>query len=523
MFAHWPGLLIGVAVLSGLLWAIEIAYGRRYIFLATAVITGFTLFWLEASYLPSARFPKIDYVLGISGALALVLLSGAQLMERVFYRIASQRIEYGLFASYCLTFLALPLAAPVYSLYVARAQFFRYPLVTGFQGPNVSPDGTCPLFALLSDVHLTDQPQTLEGFPQDDCRLERVLRRLGDRNPPRFCIMLGDLTDRGSTGEWQLWDEAVTPALEGLRGKNTQIVLVPGNHDLQGSPQEGESFSGDANRFEMAFFDRAASFFREAVRWERDFQLSGPGVPLSQSRLSYHAYGVAHPLGPGCVSLPLPHPVGAASVDAGPRGDRFAAPGSIKMSTAFCGDYAGLYRQAADEFNNAFPAVFRDGGTNTAIAVLNSSARIFPGGSMGYGALDRIQLERLDYYLQSLVRDVSLKYLIVTLHHAPVRRETDARRWGDALRRRTNSDVYEHTFPAIDEDEAIALMQLLDSFKKAGKDVEVILAHGHRHARSFSQTAVGVWVIEAPALVEVDGYWMGYDNHGRLALEWRQR
>jgi len=172
-------------------------------------------------------------------------------------------------------------------------------------------------------------------------------------------------------------------------------------------------------------------------------------------------------------------------------------------------------------FNAIFPLRYEDPGIGLEILLLNSSSEMSPGVSMGLGNLGGKQLQALHVELARL-QSKRLKYLVVVLHHAPVRRESDQWTWKQAFTRHPgDTDVYAHTYLALNFDDAKDLMDSLGRFARARPDVQVVVLHGHRHGAFLGRTDRGVLVVEAPAVVEsAPGVWVGDETSHGLQVSW---
>jgi len=139
---------------------------------------------------------------------------------------------------------------------------------------------------------------------------------------------------------------------------------------------------------------------------------------------------------------------------------------------------------------------------------------------MGLGNLGEEQIERLREYLTNL-DGRKLASVIVLLHHAPVRRQTDEWSLWQVLKRRTDSDPWDHTFLALDVGDSRRLVDVLGEFAQAHSETKVIIVHGHRHDSFYGRLQNGVWVVEAPAVVECStAFWAAYVSNGHLQFKW---
>lgn len=163
-----------------------------------------------------------------------------------------QRILRGLLATVSTTLLLSVVASPfLYFVYTTQAQFELYPTALGLPVEKAAAGNACearPVLALISDTHITDQPETIEHQTGGKTKLERTLRSI--RNTcPQLLIVTGDLTDLGDRPEWEAFDASMRAldATDASHPVAPQVLLVPGNHDLQGTPfNQGGRSSGRA-------------------------------------------------------------------------------------------------------------------------------------------------------------------------------------------------------------------------------------------------------------------------------------
>ena len=145
------------------------------------------------------------------------------------------------------------------------------------------------------------------------------------------------------------------------------------------------------------------------------------------------------------------------------------------------------------------------------VLLLNSSTKLEAGPLMGLGDLGSPQLQALSEQLTQL-QTQQFKYLLVVLHHAPARRESDQWNWRQVLIRRSvkKTDMWDHTELALNFSDAQKLVEILERFARSRPEIEVLIFHGHRHGRFLGRTDEGLRVVEAPAVVElVPGFWVG--------------
>jgi|SRR5579864_6920518 len=483
------------------------------ILIALLLVASLDIFILheESLYLPLGRYPGSESL--ADGCMLLPILSMAVIASLMTSDLDAapkrRRIMYPLYVAIALAVLGGPMIPPAYLLHRSRNEFLQF-----LVAPQVQPDpqpaaGERPLFVLLSDIHVTDQKHTLENFPPDKERFRTVLTYALALHP-QYGVLSGDLTDRGAEGEWHIFESVVSASLAHPQQGGSRLLFIPGNHDLQGAPAEGIETAGyvDHNQFELPFLERENLFFQQMTRWESKLRPVSvrphPGADFLIGLTSVRAKKVESKI---------------YRIETGGGDDKNVRPPIIVVE--YPKGFDDLVEATKQAFNSFFPLVDQSPENEVALVLLNSASKVRPGGSMGLGDLGDEQLARLKIELDSLKRNIHLKVLIVALHHAPVRHQTDAWDWRQALRKRTNSDIFEHTFLALNVIEAAKLVETLEEFAKARQDVDVVVLHGHRHQRYLGKTPSGIWVVEAPALVESEnGFWAGYNDSGRLRVRW---
>ena len=421
--------------------------------------------------------------------------------------------------------IAIALSPAIFLSWALAREFASYPVwqamparpttISDTESPGFEP----PLLAVLSDTHVTDQPATLEGHPGGTQRLAAVLGRVAEAHPV-VTIIAGDLTDQGTAAEWALFSGTLRnlqrtalddrDALSGVP-RWTEILLVPGNHDLYGSPYEAGlvvvSRAGhfvDTEEVDHPYLLRAVRFVQGWSEMRPDDR-SAPMLALPtrvDQLVALHAERKLESMYPegGVVGRPGSRPY-----------YYFDYPDGYH-------DLVKVLRPALDQ---SFPRLDRFPDSGLAIITLNSSVTPRLGGDMGRGDLGEAQLDRLEALLGD--GGLSATTLVIALHHAPWRRPTDSWSWCALWRERTQSDPYAHSFLALELADSQRLLALLEADVAAHPERAVLVVHGHRHGpRNFGQTTGGVWVLEAPSVVEspVPGFWIVHRTHDGIEAEW---
>lgn len=443
-------------------------------------------------------------ILSLVAVLYFVLLPTVFLLQRALHeptREAEQciakllrRLRIAIYSLVVATMVIFPL---FYTLASSYTMFESYPVAIKVNG--VSENGSYQtgsiLLAAISDMHITNRDQTLEGQKDSLEKLKKTLQVVYATNAKVF-VLLGDSTDRGEEAEWELIENTLLER----DGKSIafaaaqQLLIVPGNHDIHGSPWQlraSEASMQEQGVFGAKFleeksFRRFGSYFRVAqslkqpTRSAGDESITSSGIPELVAEVLNDA---AH------MKISVPQ------VD--------ALTGRATVFLTYPEGFQSKLTRAKERFDEAFPINYADPVTGLRVILMNSSAKPRLGASMGLGDLGRHQLERFEKLLAKLMEDPSLRILVVALHHAPVKRSTDSWSWRDAFKRKKDSDIFEHTYLALDPGDGEELLSQLGKFTEARKDVPAIVAHGHRHGDQFvGRTKRGIWVMEAPAVIE---------------------
>lgn len=435
----------------------------------------------------------------------LFLLPTPYLLHREMLRVIPQTkrrrdrmFRWIRLAVYRVIIVGLVTSPLFYTLASSRTMFETYPIaneVAGIEGQKSNSRIGSILLAAISDTHITDQERTLEGQGNGPQKLKKTLQVLSSANP-KVSLLLGDSTDRGEEAEWQL----LLRILFEQYGRQVSfaasqpVLVVPGNHDIHGPPLQikateaslmeqgvfGEEFVQERSVRRLISYFTMAQSLKLPTRAPGDEGITANGIPELFAEVLKDASKRK-------VSVPAADPyTGRATV-------------FIDYPEGF-----GLkLKRAIEPTNEVFPISYIDPASGLAIILMNSSAKPRSGTSMGLGDLGRDQLKRFEKMLAGLRENSKIKILVVALHHAAVKRSTDSWSWYDALKRKTGSDIFEHTYLALDPGDAEELLDQLSKFAAAKKKIPIVIAHGHRHGEPFvGRTEHGIWVMEAPAVIE---------------------
>jgi hypothetical protein len=138
--------------------------------------------------------------------------------------IRSSSLFFSIFCLFVLAQLSAPLSWTLLAVY-------RQHPSPDLHLEKIAPDGCDdggaePLFAHISDLHISEFEHTRDGKLPGNPRLKPLIDEI-NRHAPSFLIISGDLTDMGTPTEWN----SLQDLLSNLR-PTTRIFIAPGNHDL---------------------------------------------------------------------------------------------------------------------------------------------------------------------------------------------------------------------------------------------------------------------------------------------------
>ena len=417
------------------------------------------------------------------------------------------------------TFLVLLSISPSLSFLVeSRVEFTGRPVFNKLNTAEqiaMSYANETPLFALISDTHITDKAQTIEKWTGGNKKLCQTLRLVRGIGSP-VLIVAGDLTDQGEKAEWSRFEALLHELENNNDGNRSKIrtLLVPGNHDFQGSPfvqarQLESSAEHDRYAFVVSYLSREARYLKLIQNVQGDLLTPG-GEGLKNSTILKSIEEVLQDALNKRFAL-VPRRSNFSQIEQETMGITIYPPGFNTKLT-----------NSRAQFDHLFPILFEDVKSATAFFLLNSSAHVFPGSSMGLGYLSQRQIDRLSTMLRSLAASVST--VVIVLHHPPVRRETDKWSIKDFYLHKTNSDIYHHTFLALNRDDAASLISTLSEFLQLRPNIQVVVAYGHRHGPpNLGKTTSGLWILETPSVIEEPnpGVWVTYrGKNEHLSFRW---
>jgi len=421
---------------------------------------------------------------------------------------------------YWMLLIFLPFSPFVIYLFQTNIEYNGYPVshkLNSTEQAALSSSRGTPLFALISDTHLTNNEQTLEHQTGVPDKLRETLKLIQSINPP-VLIVSGDLTDLGEEIEWAKFESLLCEqdSSKGHNRSEIKTLLVPGNHDFQGDPyvqaeQVESNIEHDRFAFVVPYIAREVCFLKLAKKIQGDLLTADGGI-LGKTNAVENLGGVLKDARNKQVVSVVVHRRNASGL---------MEPETRDVTVYPAGFDSKLF-ESRRQFDGLFPMIYEDAHHKTAFILLNSSVDVFPGASMGRGSISQPQIDRLRAMLHSL--SDSVNSVVVVLHHPPVRRESDLDSLKEHNRQITNTDIYYRSYLALKRDDAANLVSTLENFLHSRSRVQVIVVYGHRHGpANFRRTDGGLWMLEAPSVVE-EPYpqaWVAYrDEVGQLSFRW---
>jgi 3',5'-cyclic AMP phosphodiesterase CpdA len=423
------------------------------------------------------------------------------------------------FALFVMTQLVGPPAATLIEIYSTKASMAGRPLTASpCDDLNVQ-----PIFAHISDLHITEKATTRDGKLPGNNKLEPLFRRLNKYNPP-YLIVSGDITDEGTATQWRLVERLVNPLLS-----DTKIFISTGNHDLNyffGRDPEEHPWTWFGLRSSVGL-DAEPRIFRAAefqARHLPDVRGSSGGrlkdtttnVPTS-SNLNHFPAQIAE-CKMSCISN--------SELD----------PAQGKLEAAACRSLCATNVESIrfhyfNDLSESFPSYFVDEASQTAfISLTTSMADSAEVGRNAIGLTGKDQIKNLKAELSGL--PASVKYIVLVQHHPllwngvpPFPRV----HWADFFHPRKTIDYF-YTSPwflavflhnDIAEGEQIYALIKDELARRPG--TSVLVAFGHRHLRSLTQDGSIIFE-EAPNLATENadnyGFYLVGTKAGALNVSW---
>ncbi len=379
------------------------------------------------------------------------------------------------------------------------------------------PEHSRPVVVHVSDAHFigSDCGRTYEGAAWDERRVRKSVAKILEL-APQFLIVSGDITDSGTETEWQ---QARSVLLDPVVKSGTQVVVAPGNHDLQNVFAPEGPFPTSKPKIQR--FLEAAIAANSSLESSRKNSISDElnRVRLSEEREERQRAFLREQT--ACIQLCQAVAPGARSCAQGcADANANAAPEQTEPLLP--------PSRVTDACSEWYPVRYTSQDRRIAVLTLCSSAREAGGiGTNALGYMGQNQLKLLEDELKTLAPEI--RHVFVVMHHSPVRRPSD--RWGisEALRLRGESTFFHYMFLGNAIEESRRIVNALLSAADTKRELRAYLLFGHRHREflgkidnPYKDNAPWVWVSEAPALYDpAGGMWLAYELPGREGLTWR--
>ncbi len=376
--------------------------------------------------------------------------------------------------------------------------------------PDACNDQAAPIFAHISDLHITERQSTRDRKAPGNRRLASLLDRLNERKP-RFLIISGDITDEGTATQWRLVEQLL------LRlDRNIKIFISTGNHDLN------YFFGRDPDEHPWTWFGlkplggieaeprvfRAAEFQSRHLAEVRD---------SSGDTLRDITCNVPNQFNLDLFQRQINECTISCISDA--EGE---SPGEAKLQMAACPgscahDLESIQFHYFHDLSESFPLYYIDELSHTAfISVTTSMAESTEAGRNAIGLTGKDQIRNLGAVLSRLPSGI--RYIILVQHHPLL--------WDgvppfptfhlhDFLHPRETLDAF-YTSPwflavflhnDIDEGEQIYAMLEDEPARRPG--TSALVAFGHRHRRTLGRIG-SITFEETPNLATENGKDYGF-------------
>jgi hypothetical protein len=380
-----------------------------------------------------------------------------------------------------------------------------------------------PIFAHISDLHITERQSTRDGKQPGNGKLTPLLQRVNERRPP-FLIISGDITDEGTATQWRIVEQLFRP----LHSK-TKVLVSTGNHDLNyffGSDPEEHPWTWFGLR-PLVGIDAEPRIFRAAEFQARhlDQVHTSAGELLrdvttdvpNESNLDHFQRQIGE-CALSCVSN--------VGVD----------PGDVKLQIASCPgscahDLDSIRFHYFHDLSQSFPLYYYDEVSLTAfISMTTSMAESTEVGRNAIGLSGEDQIKNLKAVLDLLPS--SVRYIVLIQHHPllwsgvpglprfPVADLLHPKKAVDAF---YTSPWFLAVFLHNDIAEGAEIYALLQSELAKRPGTAALVVFGHRHERSLSRIGP-ITFEEAPNLATEEkgnyGFYLVGKKANALSISW---
>ncbi len=382
-----------------------------------------------------------------------------------------------------------------------------------------------PIFAHISDLHITERQSTRDGKQPGNGKLTPLLQRLNERRPP-FLIISGDITDEGTATQWRLVEQLFRPL-----HPETKVLVSTGNHDLNyffGTDPEEHPWTWFGLR-PLVGIDAEPRIFRAAEFQARhlDQVHTSAGELLrnvttdvpNESNLDRFQLQIGE-CALSCVS------------NVGGGGDPRDAKLQIASCPSFCAhDLDSIRFHYFHDLSQSFPLYYYDEVSNTAfISMTTSMADSTEVGRNAIGLSGKDQIKNLKAVLDLLPSTV--KYIVLIQHHPllwsgvpgfPRFHLADVLRPKKAVDAFYTSPWFLAVFLHNDIAEGAQIYTLLQSEVAKRPGSVALVVFGHRHERSLSRIG-SITFEEAPNLATEEqdnyGFYLVGKKANALSVSW---
>lgn len=469
-----------------------------------------------------ARFIGIVFICGatltILAWLVIVLPGMNSLLVRTLY-VATVVLFFILLRNHrnflALTLVVLALLPPVISLLIGMQSYI------GLDSASYAEEdwkaksplkGSRPFVVHLSDPHFIGKMDgvTYEGNEWNVDTLFKTVERI-IKLKPRFVIISGDVTDRGLAREWE---QAEKILLSPLRKAGIELILAPGNHDLQPFFDEapkapGESWKG---RPMSAYLKMAVRYTTGLETYDRiPFARRMVWIPPSEEKKK-EIRDKWFQCASGC---PME----------GIRGCQSQCNQWLDRQVLSFEKYV----EVEDACGSWYPMVRFEQESASLFVVLCSNRRLVEtAGTNAIGELGDKQIEGLRKVLNLFPKGV--QHVFVVMHHPVVKRPGERLGLPTEWSRRGifASSAFEFAMLPNRLPESLEVVRIVQAKAALHPKIRMHIAFGHRHAAFLGKVKLaedkpGIWISEAPAAYDPNGgIWIGYNSSHDIRIKWRR-
>jgi hypothetical protein len=522
-----PGILVLVIAESCILVPVLIACEEKWSDKPARGGKGFRVFSAFLAGLPMLAIIGWD-ALGIPPShgtwLTYTLFVLAGIMPLVALGIDQALYGHGCFLAalafllYLSLLIAQMVAPPIYMLHDIHSFKSDVTAVSPHVPDPCDSSGAQPLFAHISDLHITEKSKTRDGHAPGNKKLPAIIARIKELKPP-YLLISGDITDEGTAAQWQKVEEL----LNGV-GPKTQVFMSTGNHDLNQffgqDPEEHPSMWSQSHKL---------SAIKPRIFLAAEFQARNMPEVKTSAGQTLSDFITHVPTAATAAQFKTERDECALSciADAPPE-LRFPGPACRAICET---DLDSLRYHYFHDLPKSFPLYYIDETAHTAFFSMTTSLSDTDElGRNAIGSSGADQIQHLRALLANLPADI--RYIVIVQHHPPLWEGVPAFpvfHWADLGHWRETKEAFYTSawFLAVflhhdieDARETYGVVQA-ELAKRPG--VSALFAFGHRHHRSLVSIGA-VTLEEAPNLATTDqndrGFYLVGTKNDRLDVSW---